>query len=333
MFAATRHKMVEDFEKLIDKSKYHVMINGSYGDIFLFLAMFRTFMDQVEESVVFYSLPRWNPLIQRYFPNNCEIENLEYHQALDIATSASTSNSFGKLEKGKLFQSVITCHPNLPELYLKGYLTPQQINRFLLGMNENQRITLPPNRNDFVTAARKLLSPEYHKSTLEGRCSVIVSFTNNTTLEIPIEFRRKIINELLKQNCYVVNNVAAPAYGASPRTEKYAGVQEISVPPESACELLDQFDIFISGTNGLVDIARLGTQSVLTVMLTPPTVTTKTADWEYKSDPKFFSWIWEEFDVSRLNLVYFDFNTDPENLDWSFLGDIVYKVYRNKILK
>jgi hypothetical protein len=304
MLGATKSPEISEIEQRLDQQKYHILLNGSFGDVYIFLSILVEFAEQVQHDIVIYTEARWLTLARRFSLKNMSVVELKDHRLIDLLISKNVLSSFGPIKLGEFFQSCITCHANIPELFFARKLTLLQSYQFLLNLPSTAKFRQPPERETYIKKAKTLLPPGYQDAVKKNIPKVLVSFSNNTNEELPQNLKQEIVASLKASGAYVVHNIAKPSLDSNETGDSFPAVETMEVPADCPCETLDQFDYFYSGINGLQGIALLHTQRVQIVVYTPEMVRPKSNDWCVDHAPEALSYHYQDFDTSRLKLIY-----------------------------
>jgi hypothetical protein len=321
--ALNPEKSISDWEKSLDSNSYYIFLNGSYGDIYTFLSIYATFLEvNSYPQTTIYAEPKWNNLISRYLTQSTKIVNLQDYSAANYLLVRRILNSFGQIQAGRIFMSCITCHPNIPELVTIGYLSQINAYRYLLRLREESDYTQPPETEHYSQVAKEKIPANFESA----KKNVLFSFLNNTNQELPSELIISMRDYFLSNNYEIYNNVTSTR-GAD-RENTLQGTKTLIIPPELPGEMLDNFDIFVTGVNGLQTVAMLASKKCKILVLSYSEISTKSNDWAVRHTKETLSKWFAEFKVPETRVLYLFL--EEENQNWDSL--IAEPILKNFIL-
>jgi hypothetical protein len=237
---------------IFDKSAFVLIVSGSYGDVFLNLALLKAFHEKFQSNIQVLISQRWFALAERFNYPFVEYILLK-NENLYRYTLMLRQPSFA-LVKGHPYPLLPTLHPHMGEAVLSGRISDYEVKKLLLGLSKEDVMHIP------AVTAHKLC--ELDEILLSKNCrpghTLVISFERNSMPPMPFDVKAKII-EMMRTHLSldILINESQTFLGREPVNLMLDKSPSINVPADYSLEFIERAGYYLGISHGLS--ALLGT--------------------------------------------------------------------------
>jgi hypothetical protein len=237
---------------IFDKSAFVLIVSGSYGDVFLNLALLKAFHEKFQSNIKVLISPRWFSLTKRFNYHFVEYIFLK-NENLYRYTLMLRQSSFA-LVKGYPYPLLPTLHPHIGEAVLSGRISDFEVKKLLLGLSMEDVMDFPAATTDKRRELDDLLKL---KNCRPGH-TLVISFERNSMPPMSIDLKIKII-EMIRTHLAldILINESQTFLDRNSFSEFFNSVNSINVPGDYPLEFIEAAGYYLGVSHGLS--ALLGT--------------------------------------------------------------------------
>ena len=260
---ANARRIVRESEINLGSDSWQLFLNGSFGDTYVTINFLEAFRKTHQGPIKVILRESYRDMQPFFFPSGIDYLLLSRGQFDSIESMLFDAQESFDFSRGRLFPTLVTCHPYLPEMIVDARLSHVEVIRALL--------RLPPAtpfytlnaglEEEFTEKARDVLTDA---GGIAGN-SIILNPANNTHKEFSPEFWARIAKTLNGLGYKVFTNTSSLLFRDSPSIIPFT--TGIILPPHLATAIIDCAGTFISGVNGLLTISALFCRSAKRVQL------------------------------------------------------------------
>lgn len=237
---------------IFDKNAYILLLGGSYGDIFLNLALLKSFHEKFQSDIKVLISPRWFALTERFNYPFIEYIFLK-NENLYRYTLMLRQSSFA-LVKGYPYPLLPTLHPHMGEAVLSGRISDYEVKKLLLGLSKDDVMHIPAVTTDKLCELDALLRS---KNCRPGH-TLVVSFERNSMPPMPYDVKAEIIEMMSAHlSLDILINESQTFSDRNSFSNFSNSAKSINVPGDYSLEFIEAAGYYLGLSHGLS--ALLGT--------------------------------------------------------------------------
>ena len=236
------------------RDRYFLLVTGSLGDVLPTLCLIRLFREVSRTRVCVLVDQKYALFVRRFENPSLEFKFIDQITKEFLHDAVSTYRQPFLLDLGRLYPTLITLHPLLPEAVRTLRITDFEAKRLILQLPPAAPIFFPMDDN-----SRRAVSEIFKQNELKIFNTVLISPLGVTNPTVPHLVVCSVVEHLAGSPFTVVINLAGIDEREASRYDEgmLHKIPKIRLTPEICLEFLESSGYYFGGPSGLTSIAMI----------------------------------------------------------------------------